>query len=760
MTARYTDPLELVGTLLGKYRVQSLVGEGGFAVVYRAVDTTLDRTVALKVLTAHLDSRAQNPEVQARVYAAFRAEAKLVAQLSDRNIVQIFDWGETETPSGARAPWMALEWVEGQTLELELAARRGRGGRPLAEALGLLRPLVEAVAHAHEHQVVHRDLKPGNVMLARSGGLRLLDFGIAKAIEAGAIGGSGDTRTRTPPIGLSPAYAAPEQFQFSRTGPWTDVYALGLILTEVLTDQPPYDPNRSPYEEATATARPTPAKLGVDVGAAAERVLARAVAVAPSARQTDARELLRELEEAAKAGSAPEPVVAPKPAPEPRPVRRAGGVRTVAWVGAAVVASGVFALGWQRWGKASGSTTSPAGAVATDPPSLPGPASAAPQPTAHPTAAPRPRRPKRALSFSPVQHAIERMIGSWADGRTIVTLQPGDEFPHPMISFWELAEGAIEARGAHSAHANVDSLTTGDFDGDHMIDVAYTAFGEGGGVQVVTQRGEQQLPVTDPMRIVAADVDGDGRLDLVTLDFDIHDPQMKGAPPRREGAFLSIFLGNGDGSFHRELRTRLSTEPGEPWALAAGDVDGDGKLDLIVSFRSRSEPAAPGQTVGALVNLGQGRFAAPVTVFLGTEPEVVTAADLDGDGRADVVTANGDLDSVSVVLSQADGAHIKFGAPTTIRLPGEAHGVAVADLDDDGCPDLAIPDAHDRTHQVHVYAGDCRGGFVRAKSFKVAGEAYGVTASDLNGDGQPDLVVTTPVGLTVLVNTSQPRGSR
>lgn len=130
------------------------------------------------------------------------------------------------------------------------------------------------------------------------------------------------------------------------------------------------------------------------------------------------------------------------------------------------------------------------------------------------------------------------------------------------------------------------------------------------------------------------------------------------------------------------------------------------------------------------------------------------------DGRADVVTANGDLDSVSVVLTQADGAHIKFGAPTTIRLPGEAHGVAVADLDDDGCPDLAIPDAHDRTYQVHVYAGDCRGGFVRAKSFKVAGDAYGVTASDLNGDGQPDLVVTTPVGLTVLVNTSQPRGSR
>ncbi|HEX7835887.1 MAG TPA: VCBS repeat-containing protein, partial [Kofleriaceae bacterium] len=354
---------------------------------------------------------------------------------------------------------------------------------------------------------------------------------------------------------------------------------------------------------------------------------------------------------------------------------------------------------------------------------------------------------------------IGRMIGSWADGRTIVTLRSGDEFPHPMISFWELAEGALEARGSHSADANVDSLATGDFDGDHVIDVAYTTFGEGGGIQIVTQRGEQPLRVTDPRQIVAADVDGDGRLDLVTLDFDIHDPQLKGAAPRREGAFLSVFLGNGDGSFHRELRTRLRAEPGEPWALAAGDVDGDGKLDLIVSFRSRSEPAAPGQTVGALVNLGQGRFAEPVTAFLGTEPEAVTAADLDGDGRADIVTANV-LDSVSVVLSQADGAHTKLGAPTTIRLPGEVHNVAVADLDDDGCPDLAIPDAHDRTHQVHIYTGDCHGGFVRAKSFKVAGDAYGVTASDLNGDGQPDLVVTTPVGVTVLVNTSRPRGSR
>jgi hypothetical protein len=138
------------------------------------------------------------------------------------------------------------------------------------------------------------------------------------------------------------------------------------------------------------------------------------------------------------------------------------------------------------------------------------------------------------------------------------------------------------------------------------------------------------------------------------------------------------------------------------------------KLDAAWCLRFGPRAADTCSTGSAPRYLGQGRFAAPVTVFLGTEPEAVTAADLDGDGRADLVTASGDLDSVSVVLSQADGSHIKFGVPTTIRLPGEAHGVAVADLDHDGCPDLAIPDAHDRTHQVHVSAGDCRGGFVLA----------------------------------------------
>src|SRR5581483_2709164 len=289
MTAPVHDPYRLVGWLLDdKYRVDAVIGAGGFAVVYRAVDQRLERTVALKVLTAHVDPRLRDDDARRRFLDSFEREAKLAASLSDRNIVQIFEWGESEMPSGARAPWMALEWIEGPTLEADLNARRGGGGRGVAETLKLLAPLLEAVAHAHERHVVHRDLKPGNVMLTARG-LRLLDFGIAKMMEAAEpAAGSGNTRTRVPPLGLSPAYAAPEQFNYGRTGPWTDVYALALIVTEVLTGRAPYDPARDQYEEAVAALRPTPRKLGYDAGAL-EAVLARAVAIVPSERPADAR---------------------------------------------------------------------------------------------------------------------------------------------------------------------------------------------------------------------------------------------------------------------------------------------------------------------------------------------------------------------------------------------------------------------------------------------------------------------------------------
>jgi serine/threonine-protein kinase len=183
----------------------------------------------------------------------------------------------------------------------------------------LLRPLIEAVALAHESGVVHRDIKPANIMVLDplgTGGVRVLDFGIAKMMNPDGPVSTGSTLTRSR-TGFSPRYAAPEQIEGTRTGPWTDVHGLGLVLSEVLTGASPYGPGEfvvTVYARVASPKRPTPSAAGVDVGPW-EPVLARALALKPNRRFGNARELLVALERSLAGqewdrGPAEEPVVA------------------------------------------------------------------------------------------------------------------------------------------------------------------------------------------------------------------------------------------------------------------------------------------------------------------------------------------------------------------------------------------------------------------------------------------------------------------
>src|SRR3954468_13588758 len=232
------DRFGLAGTTVaGRYQVERQAAEGGFAVVYRAQQIALDRAVALKVLKM---PPGLGDAARARFEQRFATEARTIAKLQHPYIVDVYDFGVSPTPSGALAAWMALEWLDGETLADELGRRRGVGGRTPAETVALLRPVIEAVAYAHRRGVVHRDIKPANIMVVDSDAgprLRMLDFGIAKIMEGDPIG---DTRVgrSSGAAGFSPDYAAPEQVTFSRTGPWTDVHALGLLLAELLTDEP------------------------------------------------------------------------------------------------------------------------------------------------------------------------------------------------------------------------------------------------------------------------------------------------------------------------------------------------------------------------------------------------------------------------------------------------------------------------------------------------------------------------------------------
>ncbi|MFO0630349.1 MAG: serine/threonine-protein kinase [Polyangiales bacterium] len=289
------DDLGLVGACLdGRYRLERAVARGGFAVVYRATHAALDRSVAVKVLHP---ARA-GAEDDAREVA--QREARLIARLEHPAIVRVLDVGVADTARGPAA-WMAMEWLDGRTLAAELRAQRGHGPRSPAASLARLAPAFEAIAHAHAQGVSHRDLKPANLfVLDRPGtpgdpGIRVLDFGIAKEAPPEDVTG-GFTTTASAVSAFSLPYASPEQLSRTRTGPWTDVHALALMLTELLIDRPVFhaDDPMVLHQQVLAPVRPTPARFGVDVGAW-EPVLARALSLRPTDRYADAGAFLAAL---------------------------------------------------------------------------------------------------------------------------------------------------------------------------------------------------------------------------------------------------------------------------------------------------------------------------------------------------------------------------------------------------------------------------------------------------------------------------------
>lgn len=291
MTEPIEDRLRLAGTSLdGRFAIERAVARGGFGLVYRATHVELAAPVAVKVLLVPEHLRGAESSLVAR----FRQEARTLAQLQHPAVVRVLDVGRLDA-EGEACVWMALEWLDGVTLDAHLRARGGLGHSP-REALALLAPALDAITCAHERGIAHRDLKPANLMVvpARQGDVSLcvLDFGIAKAMCPDEAPGSGHTETRSEHSAFSLPYAAPEQVGRMRTGPWTDVHALGLLLSELLTGRAPYagDDSFTLYAAVMAPARPTPARHGVRVGPW-EEVLAKALALHPSDRFARAGEL-------------------------------------------------------------------------------------------------------------------------------------------------------------------------------------------------------------------------------------------------------------------------------------------------------------------------------------------------------------------------------------------------------------------------------------------------------------------------------------
>jgi serine/threonine-protein kinase len=325
------DPFGLVGQLLdGQFRVEALIGEGGFSAVYRGVHAGLGEPIAIKCLKipASVWSPPPKPNEPASggpttpvmgtvlvdsFVKRFRDESRILYRLGqgNLNIVRCIASGTTLAPAtGALVPYMVLEWLDGQSLEADLEAR-GRKGRTLPEVMSIVETVADAMAHAHAMGVVHRDLSTGNIFLAkqRDGSVRakVLDFGVAKVMTDDL-----DLGPRTQTIAqiriFSPAYAAPEQFdsRLAAPGAYSDVYALALVAVELLTGKPVREGTtlgEMMQKALDARAPRTPRQMGAQVTDAVEQVFARALSYDAKDRQKDAGELWRELRGAVYGGS-------------------------------------------------------------------------------------------------------------------------------------------------------------------------------------------------------------------------------------------------------------------------------------------------------------------------------------------------------------------------------------------------------------------------------------------------------------------------
>ncbi len=308
------DPFGLVGQVLdGQFRVDAHVGEGGFSVVYRGTHVGLSEPIALKCLKlpAALGSALVDSFVR-----RFRDESRLQYKLSQGNlhIVRSLGSGTTLAPAtSALVPYTVLEWLEGKSLAQEFNDRReaGQQGRPLREVVALLDSAIDALAYAHAQGVVHRDLNPGNLFLARTSAgikLKILDFGVAKVLADAAIAIGPTARTVGNVRMFAPAYGAPEQFD-DRTGaigPWTDVYAIALVVLEALGDRTVMEGEHLgefALKALDGDHRPSPRALGIAVGDATEKVFNQALALDPSRRPRDAGEFWGMLKNALQVDS-------------------------------------------------------------------------------------------------------------------------------------------------------------------------------------------------------------------------------------------------------------------------------------------------------------------------------------------------------------------------------------------------------------------------------------------------------------------------
>jgi serine/threonine protein kinase len=395
--------LKLIGQTLGKYRILEEIGRGGMGVVYKAHDTVLDRLVAIKVLAPHL---TWDQEFVQR----FRHEARAAARLKHPYIVTIYDVGQA-----AGHHFIVMDYLEGQALSTLI--RRG-GPLPPERAVRILVQVAQALDYAHAQGLVHRDVKPGNVIVSPQDQATLTDFGVARSMEGTRLTQSGVM------IG-TPAYMSPEQVKGRPVGPAADVYALGVVTYEMLGGRPPFegDTPHVLYAHAHETPPPLP-QVNRKVSPAIAAVVQKALAKDPTERYLSAGAFAAALQQAAGGIREPE-----SPAPPLRLPSDAGQAALWPVFGALGAVLLVLALAFSI-GRSRGEVATPTPtATLTATPVLTSVPTKAPTPTItrRPTPKPSPTSNRIVALVEPVNgtSGVGMIAFRWAG---TARLRPGEVF--------------------------------------------------------------------------------------------------------------------------------------------------------------------------------------------------------------------------------------------------------------------------------------------------------------------------------------------
>ena len=292
------DPL--VGrTLEGRYRILDRIARGGMSTVYSAVDERLDRLVAVKVMSAALSA---DPAFKDR----FTREARAAARLAHLNTVSVFDQGVDDDGSGQQHVFLVMELVSGRTLR-DLIRERGR--LEPAEAVSIMEPVLSALSAAHRAGIVHRDVKPENILLSDDGVVKVADFGLARAVE------SDPSSTRTGLMMGTVAYCAPEQISKGQADQRSDVYAAGIVLFELLTGAPPFQGESAmnvAYQHVHSRV-PAPSSRVKGIPSEIDELVIDATDSDPASRPADAGVFLAQLADVRADLALPVVAVPPRP---------------------------------------------------------------------------------------------------------------------------------------------------------------------------------------------------------------------------------------------------------------------------------------------------------------------------------------------------------------------------------------------------------------------------------------------------------------